>query len=224
MTASNPDDRIDQIVAESLAAGDPTGWFERLYMEAERGEATVPWDRASPHWSLVDWAERRNLTGAGRRALVVGCGLGDDAAFVSSLGFDTVAFDIAPTAVRAAQRRFPEAGVDYLVANLLDPPGEWTGGFDLVVESQTIQALPVSLRLEAIANVAGFVAPGGTLIVLAAAAPEGTDRGDDPPWPLTRSEVERFASHGLLAVDISEIPVPGEPDIRRWSAQFRRPG
>jgi 2-polyprenyl-3-methyl-5-hydroxy-6-metoxy-1,4-benzoquinol methylase len=48
---------------------------------------------------LVEWAQNRGVDGRGRRALVVGCGLGQDAEYVAGHGFDAVAFDIAPTAV-----------------------------------------------------------------------------------------------------------------------------
>ncbi|MGH3424905.1 MAG: hypothetical protein ACRDO8_09260, partial [Nocardioidaceae bacterium] len=55
---ADPDERTRQLAAESLAADDPTGWFERLYVAAEAGEAVVPWDRDTPHQMLVDWVER----------------------------------------------------------------------------------------------------------------------------------------------------------------------
>src|SRR3712207_5067599 len=78
----------NRLAAESLAEGDPTGWFEELYLAADRGETTVPWARGAPHPLLVEWAEQRRLDGRGRRALVVGAGLGDDAAFVAERGFE----------------------------------------------------------------------------------------------------------------------------------------
>ena len=101
---------------------DPTGWFEPLYAAAERGEREVPWDRDEPRDLLVEWASGRGLDGHGLGALVVGCGFGADAEYLSSLGFDVTAFDVAPTAVRGAQERHPGSSVDYVVADLLDPP------------------------------------------------------------------------------------------------------
>src|SRR5918996_5944020 len=157
MTEPDPDERSKDLATESLAAGDPTGWFEHLYAAAEEGEAVVPWDRGAPRLLLVQWAEVRGLEGEGRRALVVGCGFGDDAEFVAGVGVDTVAFDIAPSAVRAAQRRFPDSQVRFLVADLLDPPATWSEAFDLVVESHTVQSLPDPPRSQAIARVAQMV-------------------------------------------------------------------
>jgi SAM-dependent methyltransferase len=64
---------------------------------------------------LTGWVQARNLTGAGGRAIVVGCGLGADAEYLASLGFDTVGFDISQTAIRLARERFPGSAVRYMV-------------------------------------------------------------------------------------------------------------
>lgn len=209
----------DELIDET---SDPTGWFEDLYRAAERGEAVVPWDRGAPWLLLVQWAEERGLDGTGRRALVVGCGLGDDAEFVAGLGFDTVAFDVAPGAVRAARRRFPDSAVHYQTADLLDPPPAWHHAFDLVVESHTVQSLPEPHRRQAIARVGPLVGPGGTLIVIASSRDED-ERVEGPPWPLSRAEIEDFATDGLEPVRTERMDDPADPGVRRWRAEFNRP-
>ena len=214
------EEQAGRLAAESLAAGDPTGWFERLYAAAEDGEAVVPWARRAPRPMLVEWAQARGLDGEGRRALVVGSGLGDDAEYVAGLGFDTVAFDVAASAVRAAQRRFPDSKVRYVAADLLDPPVAWREAFDLVVESLTVQSLPDPPRRAAIARVADLVAPGGTLLVIASGREAAHGPVQGPPWPLTRAEIDAFATGGLRPVRIEHIPDAGE---LRWRAEFARP-
>jgi len=196
---------------------DPTGWFEPLYAAAERGEREVPWDRDEPRDLLVEWASGRGLEGHGLGALVVGCGFGADAEYLSSLGFDVTAFDVAPTAVRAAQERHPGSSVDYVVADLLEPPRAWAEAFAFVFEALTVQALPESVRSRAIARVGAFVAPRGTLLVVAAARDEADGPVDGPPWPLTRAEVDSFARGGLEPARIEALPG------QRWRAEFRRP-
>jgi SAM-dependent methyltransferase len=223
VTGTDPDEHVRRLAAESLAADDPTGWFERLYAAAEEGEAVVPWNRGTPHRMLVEWARTRDLDGAGRRALVVGCGVGDDAEYVAAFGFGTVAFDVADTAVRTARRRFPDSDVQYLTADLLDPPAHWREAFDLVVESQTVQALPDPPRREAITRVGHMVRPGGTLVVIAAARHEEDRPGQGPPWSLTRAEIETFAAAGLRPVRIEDVHDADRPTVRRWRAEFRRP-
>jgi SAM-dependent methyltransferase len=117
---SEPD--TTRLATASLAAGDPTGWFEQLYAEAGAGTAEVPWDVPRPSKLLAEWARDTAVVGAGRSALVVGCGLGRDAEFLAGLGFTTTAFDISATAVRTARERHPDSPVEYGVADLLDPP------------------------------------------------------------------------------------------------------
>jgi ubiquinone/menaquinone biosynthesis C-methylase UbiE len=202
---------------------DPTGWFERLYVRAEAGEAIVPWARDEPNRLLVEWTRVRGLAGQGRRALVVGTGLGDDAEHVASLGFETVAFDIAPTAIAVARRRFPASPVHYVVADLLDPPAAWIGAFDFVLESITVQALPPSLHPSAIAVVADLVAPGGTVLVISTAREEG-EHVDGPPWPLTREEIDAFAANGLSPVRVDDLRDVSGAGVRRWRAEYERLG
>jgi SAM-dependent methyltransferase len=223
VTAARRHTSADRLAAESLALQDPTGWFERLYAAAEDGTAVVPWDRGAPHPMLVQWVHTRPVEGDGRRALVVGSGLGADAEYVAGLGFDTVAFDISVTAVRAARRRFPDSAVQYLPADLLDPPAHWREAFDLVVESLTVQSLPDPPRRQAIARVRDMVRPGGTLIVIASARDEEDGPIDGPPWPLTRAEIDAFATGGLQPVRIEDIRDGAQRGPRRWRAEFRRP-
>ncbi|MFG3436579.1 methyltransferase domain-containing protein [Nonomuraea sp. NPDC047897] len=217
MTGSDPDADARRLAAEHLRGGDATGWFERLYAGSATGDTVVPWDAHAPHPLLVEGALERAEEGG--RALVVGAGLGDDAEYVARLGYDTVAFDVSPSAVRLAKRRFPGTTVDYRVADLFDPPAEWGAAFDLVVEVMTVQSLPEHLHGPAIERVAGFVRPGGTLIVIASARDEGGPVFA-PPWPLTPAEIGAFAEHGLVARRVEELR---EPERRRWRATFGRP-
>ncbi|MEV6138418.1 class I SAM-dependent methyltransferase [Nocardia sp. NPDC051990] len=214
--AVNRDADASRLAAKSLAQDDPTGWFEQLYAEAAAGAAIVPWDRDQPNPMVVEWTERRASNGAGRRALVIGCGYGQDAEYIARFGFATTAFDISPTAIAEVRQRFPESAVEYVVADLLDPPAAWRDAFDLVVESITVQSMPVSVRDTAIANIRRAVAPGGQLIVIAGIRAEG-EQVSGPPWPLTRSEITSFAD-GLQIVEIEQ-----NPQTQRWRAEFHRP-
>lgn len=223
VAGSDPDEHARRLAAESLAAGSATAWFERLYTQAQTGAAVVPWDIAEPHFLLADWARRRALDGAGKRALVVGCGLGRDAEFLAGLGFDATAFDVSPTAVDAARRRHSASPVQYRVADLLDPPPEWRHAFDFVLESLTVQSLPMALRPRAIAQVPRLVGPGGTLLIVAAGRASSEPPGQGPPWPLARAEVESFASDGVQPVLIEELSDEATSPQRRWRAEFRRP-
>jgi len=45
--------RARAIAAEFHRRGDPTGWFEALYLEAEEGKSAVPWLDYHPTPHLV---------------------------------------------------------------------------------------------------------------------------------------------------------------------------
>lgn len=217
---TSAEDDADRLATESLADNDPTGWFERLYANAAEGAAVVPWDRGRPTPLLVEWADAADLAGNGRRAVVVGGALGDNAEYIARRGFATVAFDVSPTAVRLARQRFPDSIVEYRVADLLDPPAEWRDAFDLVVEVATIQSLPYHIRGAAIVQVGQMVAPGGTLIVIAYGT-AGDPDPDGPPWPLTREEIDAFATGDLRPARIEET-YDDTSRILRWRAEFTR--
>ena len=149
------------------------GWFEELYAKTEQDP---PWQRERQRISLEQWVEAQGLDGGDtKRAAVVGCGLGTDAEYIASKNYNTVGFDLSPTAIRRAQQLHPDSNVEYVTADLLRLPSDWRHAFDLVVEVWTVQALPDPPRTQAIEAIASLVAPGGDLIVIAIA------RDDDGP-------------------------------------------
>jgi SAM-dependent methyltransferase len=197
-----------------------TEWFDQLYAAGVAGRTEVPWSRTEPHALLAEWTAQSRLRGAGRTAIVVGCGLGADAEHIASLGFDTTAFDISPTAIRLARQRYPTSSVRYIPADLLDPPADWLRAFHLVIEIITVQALPEPPRHQAIVNVGRLVAPRGTLLAIAW---RHEDRAwTPPPWPLRRAEVETFATDGLTPVRVESLTIRGDLYEPRWRAEFRR--
>jgi SAM-dependent methyltransferase len=214
--------RIRELAAESLRAGDPTGWFDRLYREAAAGSTVIPWDHRTPNPHLLAFCDAHPLDAAGKSALVIGCGFGDDAEFLARLGFAVTAFDISPTAIGAARERFPQTRVTYVAADLFAPPTAWHRKFDFVFEANTLQALPAHVRGNAFDNIARFVAPGGALLAVArardAAEPEG-----QVPWPLTRAEFAAFARAGLAEQIFDDYLDSEDPPVRRFRALYHRP-
>lgn len=45
----NGEEEEYRLATRSLAAGDPTGWFEQLYAAGESGRIILPWSRTEPH-------------------------------------------------------------------------------------------------------------------------------------------------------------------------------
>ncbi len=196
--------RARELAAEFAARGDNVGWFDAFYREAGGDNQQIPWADLEPNKFLQAWVEKNPLKGNGRKALVVGCGLGDDAKYLYDLGFNVTAFDISPTAIEWAKRIHAAIDIRFEVADLFEPFPEWLGAFDFVLEVYTIQPLPLEMRERVIDAIAGFVAPGGELIVVA----RGREDDEEPaelPWPLSRKELSQFKKNGLTEIDFVKI-------------------
>jgi len=219
----DPDVVSRRIARESLDRDDPTGWFEHLYSAASEGAAVVPWDRGTAHPLLIEWVDEAQPSGAGKTALVVGAGTGWDAERIADRGYDTTAFDISPTAIETARRNHPDSKAHYVTADLLAPPAEWHRAFDLVVEIYTVQALPIPVQPSAITQVSELVAPGGTLLVIAAARRDDQSDADieGPPWPLTRAAIESFTAPDLHLIQLTPSPSPSA-STSLWRAEYLR--
>jgi SAM-dependent methyltransferase len=219
---TNPRTRVGEIAKPYLDRGDASGWFEELYSTAAGDESQIPWADKKPNQNLTDWLNREQTSGAGRRALVVGCGLGDDAEELARRGFSVTAFDIAATAIAWCHKRFPQSTVAYRTADLFATAKDWAGGFDFVFESYTLQALPSEPRGRAIPIVAGFVAPHGTLLIVT----RGRDAADPQgnlPWPLLKDELAGFKKVGLVEARFEDYLDGETPPVRRFRIEYRRP-
>lgn len=222
--------RVRELQAEFAARGDVLGWFEALYREAGGDNNVIPWADLEPNKFFRSWAEANGLKGDGRKALVVGCGLGDDAKYLHDLGFKVTAFDISPTAIEWAKRLYGEGDIQFEARDLFDPPHSWnytqtgeakTGGFDFVLEIYTIQPLPLAMRPKVVDAIADFVAEGGTLVVVT----RGRNDEDEPdilPWPMSRRDLSRFDENGLTQVSFTEMPPIEEDEPPRFIVEYRR--
>lgn len=190
-------------------AGEPSSWFEPLYQWAAGDPAQVPWADLEPHPLLVPWRGDRNY----RDAVVVGCGLGDDAEWVAKHVDSVWAFDVSPTAIEWAKTRFPESSVHYEVADLFNLPARQ---FDLVVEVYTLQALSPESRPAAIRATAELVAPGGELWIVTRLREPEAELGP-VPWPLLREELDLFKASGLVERTDAAPDPSGEPTISVWT-------
>tara|TARA_B100001750_G_scaffold247951_1_gene275816 strand:- start:1101 stop:1751 length:651 start_codon:yes stop_codon:yes gene_type:complete len=214
------DEVRERLLAMSEAAsegGDPLSWFEDLYSYAARDEGWIPWSDGLPNPLVVEWVVGRLDRG---RALVVGCGLGEDAAFLEQRGWDVTAFDLSPTAVEWAKEQFPASKIDWLTADLLNLPSEWMGTFDLVLEVHILQAMPESVRELAAPKLSPLVASGGNLICIGRYQ-TNLESEEGPPWPLSRLFIESIGEDlELDELHISSLP-DDEPEVNRFRAVWR---
>ena len=217
------DPRVRRLLEQHLADAAPAGWFEPAYRLCRDEGVGLPWVHAAPHPYLLDWLERPVTTPGGARAVVVGCGLGDDAQAVAEAGYQVTAFDVAPTALTWAAQRFPE-GADWQEADLLALPEELLGAFDLVVEVHTVPWLPGVVRDAAMVAIGGLARPGGVVVAvtLLGRSQQVLQAAAGPPWPQAPSELATYRAAELVRVAL-EHPGPEAGPVFEARVTFQRP-
>lgn len=118
-------------------------------------------------------------------ALDAGCGTGTEVRWLAERGWHVTGADISPTALAIARRRVEASGATGTVELLEVDVSRWTPGrvWDLVVTSY---AHPDSGQLAFYERIGAWVAPGGTVLVVAhgrghAHGPESAGEHAHPP-------------------------------------------
>ena len=215
--------RIARRIAQlAIERDQPLAWFEELYGLAQSsGLEVIPWADLKPNPHLLQWLDRKGFQGDGKRSLVVGCGLGDDAEELVGRGFKVTAIDVSQSAIEMASGRFAASEVEYEVADVLRTPATWAGAFDFVHEAYTLQVLPCELRKAAAASIASLVAPGGYLLLITRAREDGASVGE-VPWPVSRAELSPIEDLGLELLELEDYLDDESPAVRRFRATYRR--
>ncbi len=169
-----------------------SAWFDDVYKKNQDSHENIPWARQAVNPLLQTYLDEEN-THKGK-ALVIGCGLGDDAIALELAGYEVTAIDVSQTALDLATERFPDSDIKFEKQDIFDMPEAYHKHFDFVFEALTIQSLPVEFREKMIKSVADTVAKKGKLLLV---AHKKSVAFDGPPWPLTQEEVALFSAEGL---------------------------
>jgi SAM-dependent methyltransferase len=201
-------------------------WHDEVYRAAEHDAAKVPWADEQANPALVSWlnAEAPGRVRPGARAIVVGCGLGDDVVELQNRGYDASGFDVSPTAIDWARHRFPDQAEAFMVTDLFEPPSRLRRRFDLVVEAYTIQAVPLDRRDAAVSAIASLCCPRGTVVCVCRGRDDDhpLDGFKGPPWPLSKRElIDLFEKAGMHPVrEPDDFEDDETPPVRRLRAAF----
>lgn len=171
----------------------------------------TPWELGGPSPPLVDLvhAHRARLG----RVLVPGCGRGDDALYVATLGADVSGWDPAPSAIAAARATAQghRLSVAFDRRDALIPAPDTTDLFDTWIEHTFYCALPPDRRPRYAESAASWLRPGGLILGVFMIG----DRAKGPPYGTTEEEVwDVFAAHFHL---VSLIPTTNSPGM--WAGR-----
>lgn len=200
-----------QMVKEHQENDNPTGWFDSIYIDAQGDYKSVFWADLQPSPYLVKWLKENPASSKQKKAIVVGCGVGDDAQALSEYGYEVIGFDISKEAIKLCKSRYPNSKVTYLVADLFDYDKQWLENFDVVYECNTIQVLPGKYRIQARKAISNLVKKQGHALVSCRSRKKG-EQENDIPLPLDYDEINKFVRDdnleeiNFLAYDDTQIP------------------
>jgi len=188
-------------------------FFENIYKESQGDEEKVPWAEMQTDKYLSEYLEMNLGQGT---AIVIGCGLGDDAAALEEAGFTVTAIDISKTAINWAKARYDYTDINFFVQDIFELPSDMLGQYDFIFESRTIQSLPLKFRDRIIKAISSLMAPKAKALVIANGKQAG-EKFDGPPWPLEYNELRLFENHGCKELEFSIF----ESDNKTSKLKFR---
>ena len=189
--------------------------FEEVYRAG-----SAPWDIGGPQPEIVTLAGEGEIVGD---VLDVGCGTGENALYLASLGRRVVGVDAAPTAIarareKAAQRGLPAA---FLVADALDL-GKLRRRFETALDCGLFHTLEPEQRRLYANSLCEVLSPGGTLHLLCFSDAE-------PPGPGPRRISEYEIGDAFRAIFVISRIRPGRFETtlhaggaRAWVATLTR--
>jgi len=192
-----------------------SAWFDELYQKNKNTHENIPWARLAVNPLLQSYLDEEKLHQG--TALVIGCGLGDDAKALEDAGYDVTAIDVSQTALDLAKEHFVGSSIKFIKQDIF----EYEKQFDFVFEAFTIQSLPVEFREKMIKAVADTVAVGGELLLVAHKR-EAIRQG--PPWPLTQEDVDLFKSHGLTELSFELHTEESKVSQTRFRVLYKKQG
>ncbi|HEV7671106.1 MAG TPA: class I SAM-dependent methyltransferase [Thermoanaerobaculia bacterium] len=154
-----------------------------LPWDASYHDGPAPWDIGRPQPAIVRLAAEGGIAGA---VLDAGCGTGENALHVASLGFSVLGVDVAETALAMARQKAADRGIEVEFATADAFHLERLGRrFETVMDCGLFHTFDGDERPGYVASLASVTEPEGTLYVLCF-SDEGPDTG---PHPIRQEEL-----------------------------------
>lgn len=198
----------------SDSAAQPEFWNTRY------AAGHMPWDFGGVPAALVRFLAAH--PGAGRHALIPGCGSGYEIAAFAVAGWDVTAIDFSPPAIAQARTRLGPALADRVLPGDFFTHAFSAAPFDLVYERTFLCALPPDLWSRIAARTAALLKRGGAL----AGIYYFGDKEDGPPFGLAPGEAEKLFARDFALITDAAVPVveslPLYAGCERWQERRRR--
>jgi ubiquinone/menaquinone biosynthesis C-methylase UbiE len=174
-----------------------------LPWDASYADGPAPWDTGHPQPAIVRLASEGGFAGT---VLDAGCGTGENALHIASLGCSVLGVDVAESALTAARAKAAERGTDVEFATADALHLERLGRtFDTVLDCGLFHTFDADERPEYVASLASVTKPDGTVYVLCF-SDEGADTG---PHPISRDKLaaafDPSSGWNVVAIDPDRV-------------------
>lgn len=175
---------------------EPTSRPERPFNQFSNG--IDPWDLGRPQPAIVRLADAGEIVGT---VLDVGCGNGENALYLSSLGHEVTAIDIAQDAIDKARKKSlaRKIRVNFRLSDALALPCLGMS-FDSVIDSGLFHLWSDQERVEFVGNLGAVLVPGGRYFMLCFNERETRDG----PRRVTQAEIRDTFRDGWTIDDIQD--------------------
>lgn len=188
--------------------------FEEAYL------SLPPWDIGRPQGEIIRLAEEGEIRGA---VLDAGCGTGENALFLSDLGYEVTGIDAAGAAIRKAKeksrgRRVPAVFLEW---DALEISGLGKR-FDTVIDCGLFHVFSEEERPLYVEGLSLVLVPGGTFWMLCFSEMEPGDWG---PRRVTQREIREAFDRGWRVDSIREARFEtnlGPECCRAWLSSMTR--
>jgi SAM-dependent methyltransferase len=145
--------------------------------DASYHDGPAPWDIGHPQPAIARLASKGAFAGT---VLDVGCGTGENALYIASIGLSIQGVDVAETALAIARKKADECGirVEFAAADGLQLE-RLEHKFDTVVDSGLFHTFDGDERIRYVASLASVTKDGGTVYVLCF-SDDGPEAGPHP--------------------------------------------
>jgi SAM-dependent methyltransferase len=192
-----------------------------LPWDASYHDGPAPWDVGQPQPAMVRLASEGGFAGT---VLDAGCGTGENALHVASLGLAVLGVDVAETALAMARKKAVERGleVEFAAADALhlEPLGR---RFGTVLDCGLFHTFDDDERPRYVASLASVTEHGGTLYVLCF-SDVGPDTG---PHPISQEQLRAAfnpsTGWNLAAIEADRVQTRYHDDgAPAWLATIKR--
>lgn len=212
-------------------AGDPLGGrrptsHERMtglsWDASYRNDVPAPWDIGQPQPAIVRLASQGAFAGS---VLDAGCGTGENALHVASLGLSVLGIDVAETALAIAREKTVARGIDaeFALADAFQL-ARLGRSFETVMDCGLFHTFDADERPRYVASLSSVTEHGGTLYVLcfSDAAP------DTVPHPICQSDLRAAfnptTGWQIVAIEADRVHTTfhGDDGAPAWLATIKR--